>query len=257
MRVAGATRRLWVRIPPGPLMKPSLALAALLLCAASSAEFLAGFDSSSGKIWVLCENQSEVFVSGPQGATGRFALDTSHQASVEPQSGGEHVVQCGRETAAVQAFLPPEPQPLLAYGGYEAFALTALVLSLASIGIFLFAARFLLSQTYFCKEVRDGKARIILRAGPQMENVSIRDPVAIGCGEAELEFHIPLLPAGKEWEAEYEYLLNEENALPASLEAHSGGRKLSMLSILAAGRLARGGGRQEAKAAKRRIAKSD
>ncbi len=230
---------------------------ALLLSASLQAEFLAGYDSGSGRIWALCENQSAIFVSAQEGQATMLGLDEYHQASFAPSSGGNAVVQCGNETRIVAV-------PAAAIGaapaadGNPAPLLAAIALAILSLALSLAAARILFSQSWFCKTVDGKTARITLRAGEGMENVVVRDPVAIGYPGPENVYELPSLKAGEEWEASYEIEAeNAKKALPASLIADARGKKISMLSQLIAGveaeRSARG---ETVPAAKRRVPKA-
>ncbi|MFA6490012.1 MAG: hypothetical protein WCT52_05025 [Candidatus Micrarchaeia archaeon] len=206
---------------------------ALLLFSSVHAEFLASYDSASGKIWVLCENQSSVFVSGQDGLSREIALDANSQADFTPAHGGKYAVQCGK--AALAVTVPSEPPAMqLAKGrediGWIAIAALAVLFSFL---VALVALRVLLSQSWFCKSVEGNRARITLRAGSAMKNVLITDPVAIGHSGGQMEFSIRHLDAGREWQAEYE-VETPENILPASLQAECKGGRVSMLSQLIA-----------------------
>lgn len=213
----------------------ALAFAVLLLSASLRAEFLAGYDKGSGKVWALCENRSEIFVSAQDGQAGRVPLDEYHQASFAPSAGGKTVVQCGNETKIV-AVPEGKHSAALADDGWLAPILAAAALAVLSIAVAFVAARVLFSQSWFCKSVEGGRARIVLRAGERMENMVVRDPVAIGYAGGENVYELPALAAGKEWEVSYEIEAGcAEKALPASLIAMVKGKKISMLSQLIAG----------------------
>lgn len=205
----------------------------LLLSASLHAEFLASFDKTSGKIWVLCDNQSSVFVSSQDGLQREIALGLSSQADFAPPQGGKYAVQCGK--AAIVVSVPSEPPaPQAAQGGEGLGWIAIAALSVAfSFFVAAFALRVLFSQSWFCKSVEGNRARITLRAGSAMRNVLITDPVAIGHSGGAMEFSIPRLDAGREWQAEYE-VENPENILPASLQAECRGGNVSMLSQLIA-----------------------
>ena len=212
----------------------ALAFALLFLFSSLSAEFLANYDSASGKIWVRCDNETSVFVSSQQGGAQRLMLDEGFQASFTPEGGGNYVVQCARETKGV-AVPAPEPQSqVLAQGdSLPATVLAAILFSVLALALFIFAIRVLSSQSWFCKSVEGKKVRLALRAGETMKNIVISDPVAIGYEGEQMEFSIPRLDAGKEWQAEYE-IGNPRNALPASLKAECKGGNVAMLSQLIA-----------------------
>ena len=210
-----------------------LAAALLLLFSSLHADFFANYDSGSGKVWVLCENQSSVFVSAQGGGTRELALDADSQVNFTPPQGGKYAVQCGKSALVVSVpSAPPEPQAVQGDGGIYLLALAALF-AVFSIGVFAFALRVLFSQSWFCKSVEGGTTKISLRAGAEMKNIRIRDPVAMGFTGKEVEFDIPRLEAGKEWQAEYA-AESLQGALPASLQAECKGKKISMLSQLIA-----------------------
>ena len=212
----------------------ALAFSLLLLFSSLQAEFLANYDSTSGKIWVRCDNQSSVFVSGQQGGAQRRMLDDGFQADFTPEGGGNYVVQCARETKGV-AVPTPEPQtPVLAQGDSLPLTIAAAILFLLlALALFIFALRVLQSQSWFCKSVEGKRVRLALRAGENMKNVVISDPVAIGYSGELMEFSIPRLDAGKEWQAEYG-IVSPKNALPASLRAECKSGSISILSQLIA-----------------------
>ena len=210
-----------------------LAAALLLLFSSLHADFFANYDAGSGKVWVLCENQSSVFVSAQGQGARELALDAASQVSFIPQQGEKYAVQCGKSTLVIS--VPSEPQsPQPVQGGGEIYLLAlAALFAVFSIGVFIFALRVLFSQSWFCKSVEGGTTKISLRAGAEMKNREIRDPVAMGFSGKEMEFHIPRLGAGKEWQAEYG-TGEPQGALPASLQAECKGKKISMLSQLIA-----------------------
>ena len=212
----------------------ALVLAVLLLFASQSAEFIAGFDPAGGRIWALCDNASSVFIAGQGGVSQSLALDSASQASFAVQAGGKYVVQCGKETRTVDVPIERPQAALLSPGnGWDGIAIAVGAFLIFAMLLFLFASRILFSQAFFCKSVEGRRAKIALRAGERMENVVVRDPIAIGFGGKEMEFAIPLLEQGREWEAQYA-METPQNALPAELEADCSGKRIRMLSQLIA-----------------------
>ena len=92
-------------------------------------------------------------------------------------------------------------------------------------------ARILSGAAQFSKTVSGGKARLLLRTDRDMENVEISDPVCFDHTGKSMGFSIPALKKGAEWSFEYS-ISSPKMALPASLTADAGGRRVSMLSEL-------------------------
>ena len=208
-------------------------VALLLLLPMQTALFLVGEGNAGGEISILCENQERVFVSSPDGEVLQLDLDSAFQAEFIPQQSGPYTVQCGRETATIAVESAQQ-----AGAGKEKEQENAFLL-LAAAGIFFaaFAAAALLlaknrfSKNVFSKTVEGNRAQLHLRAEKKLEKIEIEDPVQFSYPGKPLRFSVPRLEAGKEWSWEYD-IATPEKALPATLEAWEGKRKISMLSKL-------------------------
>lgn len=212
-------------------MRASAIFFVLAFAFAQNAEFIAGYEPSESKIWVLCENETSAFVAGPQGFFAALELDSSWQASIEARIGGSYVVQCGKQTKSVK--VPSEKaSPGIApeSDGIEMHFLPAFLLLFAA-ALYFFLSQLFLPKTSFLKMVEKGKVRLFLHAGKKMENIAIRDP-AHAIKERQKEFFIPLLEQGSSWQAQYP-ACGDEAGEPAELEAACEGKKLKMLSQLA------------------------
>lgn len=207
-----------------------LAIAMSLLATAAHSAFLVGQDA--GKITVLCEGQQAVFVSLPSGAALRLALDADFQASLVPQAAGTYSIQCGREVVTIAVAGSAAPAQMQTYDAWSAALVAFLILSFLAAALLL-AWLFIRGRTEFSKTVEGGRATILIRAGRRMERLALSDPVSFGHKGEEMRFAIPVLEAGREWKFEYE-LDSSSAALPASLEADCGGKRISMLSELRA-----------------------
>ncbi len=223
-------------------------------------DFLVGNGIVGQKIWVLCENETSIFIAQPDGKGVEVRIPPEDsQAFFVPEIAGPYAVQCGKETRQidVSSALPGEPpaEPK------QDWALVALLFALFLIilGGMVFIARKILSEKIaFTKSVEGGKAELFLRCEKRMEKLEISDPVAIGFSGEPFAFSIPALEAGKSWSFEYE-IEDGERALPASLKFLDAEREVSMLSRLYIG----GKGKKEtsskenAAGMKRKIRKAD
>jgi hypothetical protein len=211
----------------GGIMRVLACVFLLLAIPAAHALFLAGQSEQGGAISILCENQSQAFVSTPEGETRALPLDSDFQAAFLPQEGGPYAVQCGREVKAIAVSMPPRADAP-AYPGWEniLIAAGAVLVFLAA----LLAAQylFLRSRTEFSKSSEGGSVRLCLRAGGDLREIRISDPQG-GGGGAPLELSIPLLPAGARWEWEYERAPGEP-LLPARMSARAANGVISLIS---------------------------
>lgn len=226
-----------VQIPSGPFMSLRMPLAAvgllLLLLPAAHPLFLVGEGLVGESISVLCENQERVFVSPPSGQAEMLPLDSDFQAEFVPEVQGPHTVQCGREAKTVDIAPAEGTGAGMAVQKDASLAFISVGMLLAGmLAALIFAARSLFSSAQFTKRVEGNRARIFLKAGKKLEKVEIEDPVSFSYAGKPLHFSIPALKEGREWSWEYEIALPEK-ALPASLDALEGGKKVSMLSRLA------------------------
>jgi len=203
---------------------------ALLLASQSFAEFYANYDAVAGRIWVLCDNRSEVFVSGQGMQAQEIWLDENSQAGFAPQAGGKYVAQCGNLTREVNVPLTAQPPSPVKESDFAMALAAGAVFLLFSLLLSFFAMRVLFSQAWFCKSVVGNRAKITLHAGAGMKNIVIRDKAG-GFAGGEKVFVIPRLERGGEWQAEYD-INGQESALPAGLEAEYGGKRMIMQSQL-------------------------
>ncbi len=222
-------------------MRMAIAVFVLLLFLLPIAypEFLVGEGRVGGKIPILCENQESVYVSSPDGAQVRHQLDSDFQSSFVPEADGPYAVQCGNETKVVTALPAPGADDAGAGRASQGdslvlYAVVVLLLAAAAAAAMI-AKKIIFERTLFAKSVEGNLARLHLRAGRRMEDVSIEDQVAMGFSGEALHLSIPLMMAGSEWSYEYE-IENPDRALPASLQAKMGGGGISLLSELWIGR---------------------
>ncbi|MEM2138104.1 MAG: hypothetical protein QW568_03375 [Candidatus Anstonellaceae archaeon] len=202
--------------------------------ALANAEFLVGNSTVGGKMPILCEGETEVFVSQPDGEVAKLALDGYSQAEFPPKMAGPHTVQCGKHTIVAYASQENDSAGAVNSGG-EFFATLALLVLLAGffIATFLAAKFFFLDRTEFLKNAGNGKVEINLRTAKKMENLVVEDPVCVGYAGGEKRFRIGTLEPGRSWKCEYEIDGWEPaRALPASLSATQQGRAISLLSGL-------------------------
>lgn len=198
-------------------------------------EFIIG-KLDGGKVAVLCENQRWISVAAPSGRAVTVPTGENWEAAYFPTEPGLHSVVCGEETGT---FIVPQnaESPLAKQSGgadgWLSFA-AAIVAGAAFLSLVALAAKHLVfSRTIFTKEVRENSARLYLRAGGQLKNISIRDPT--GCGTVK----ISRLSKGEEWSFECE-LQGSSGQQPALLEAQSGSGKISLASHFAGGKKSEG-----------------
>ena len=175
---------------------------------------------------MLCEGQSSVFLSLPSGEVRALPLDSDFQAKFFPATSGPHTFQCGKETATVAVFLP-KPADSGAYSSGENMFLVAGV-AIAFLAALLIAAKaFLKPRTIFSKSGGGGRVLLFLRAGEDLQGITIYDPQGGENGQP-LKLLIPRLPSGAEWRWEYES--SGGPLLDARLEAKCANGAVSIIS---------------------------
>lgn len=208
----------------------ALVLAAPLLCAL----FLVG-ESQLGKPFpVLCEGQTSVFISEPDGKTEKLELDALFQAQFTPDAPGPYIVQCGNETKEILVQGAAQAQRVDDNGMEVASAF--LLLSILAFMALMLAASVFIAKAYlgssrFTKVVSNGSAQLFLKAQHRMESVQISDPVSTDHQGPALKFSIPRIEAGSQWHHEYA-ISSPLRTLPADLSASVNGKRISMLSEL-------------------------
>lgn len=199
----------------------------LFLLAPANALFLAGQTEQGGEISVLCEGQSQAFLSLPTGELRALALDSDFQASFSPAASGPYTIQCGNETRTISVSLPAR-EDSGAYSSEESFFLVAGVAAFFLASLLLAAKIFLKPRTIFSKSVDSGRARIYLCAGEALYGIKITD-LQGGIDGAPLSLSIPHLAAGAEWSWEYEISAGEP-VLAARLAAKCAKGSVSLVS---------------------------
>ena len=174
----------------------------LLLSQIASALFLTGQAEQGSVVSILCEGQSSVFLSLPTGELRELPLDSDFQAEFLPASSGPHTVQCGNETRTISVLLPAHADPG-AYSSGENLALAAGAAIIFLAALCLAARLFLKPCTIFSKSGCNGRVRLYLHAGEDLQGIKIFDPQG-GEGGQPLELSIPHLPSGAEWIWEYD-----------------------------------------------------
>ncbi len=208
-------------------MRALICIFLLLAFSSANALFLAGQTEQGGAISVLCEGQSQVFLSLPSGELRAISLDSDFQAKYLPASSGPHTFQCGNETATVAVSLPKRSDSG-AYSSGENLFLVAGV-AIVFLAALLIAAKFFLKpSTIFSKSGSNGCVRLFLRAGEEMHGIKIND-LQGGEDGHPLELSIPHLPAGAAWSWEYERNASEP-LLAARLSAKCANGEISLLS---------------------------
>lgn len=210
------------------------ALALLLVSGITFALFLVGPAQIGKPFSILCEGKGAAYISAPDGSTRQLALDGGSQAQFTPEGTGPYTVQCGNETKTVFVQQAAAEAGTARDGGLVPLAAlfsVAAFLALMAVASAYVLASVLRGPTRFSKTVSGGRARLLLRAGREMERVRISDPVCFDHTGRGREFSIPALKKGAEWSFEYP-IASPEKALPASLSADVGGRRASMLSEL-------------------------
>lgn len=205
----------------------------------ANAAFLVSEGNVGEKISILCENQESVYVSPPSGAQVRYDLDSDFQAFFVPDAPGPYAVQCGNETKIITVLAAASAdgagEGAAQQRDYLVLYAVVVLFAVFAAAAALIAKVMIFERTLFAKSVENGMARLHLRAGKRMEDVSIDDPVSMGFAGKAVQLSIPLLLAGAEWSYEYE-IGQPERALPASLKARMNGQEISILSELYIGR---------------------
>ncbi|MCX6772544.1 MAG: hypothetical protein NTV88_02120 [Candidatus Micrarchaeota archaeon] len=211
----------------------AMLLLCLLLVSPVNSLFLVGQGAVGDKIPILCEQQERVFVSSPNGQLQALSLDNNFQAEFAPTEAGPHTIQCGKETKVVSVVATQQHPPEAMRTTGDANVLILAVLSFSALALLAAVAvgRKFFTQTIFSKTVQAGRAHLYLKAGKKMAQIRIEDPVSFAHKGQVMKFSIPSLSAGKDWSWEYD-IDAPEGALPASLVATEGGKKVSMLSRL-------------------------
>ena len=199
----------------------------LFLLAPANALFLAGQSEQGGEISVLCEGQSQAFLSLPTGELRALALDSDFQAKFSPAASGPYTIQCGNETKTISVTLPAR-EDSGAYSSGENFFLVAGVAIVFLAALLLAAKIFLKPRTVFSKSFSNGRARLYLCAGEELYGIKITDPQG-GIDGAPLSLSIPRLACGAEWSWEYE-AESGEPAIAARLSAKCAKGSLSLVS---------------------------
>jgi len=208
-------------------MRALICVFLLLAFSPANALFLAGQTEQGGEISILCEGERQVFLSSPSGELRAISLDSDFQAKFSPQSFGPHTFQCGNETKTVAVLLPPQTDSE-AYSSGENFFIVAGA-AIVFLTMLLIAAKFFLKpHTIFSKSVGNGRVRLFLRAGEDLQMIKISDPQG-GEDGAPINLFIPHLPALASWNWEYE--CNNGEPLPAArLSAKCANGAISILS---------------------------
>jgi len=196
------------------------AILLFLLPQFAAAEFLVG--ESGGLISVLCDGESEIFVSAPGGGLERLALDSDFQSQYRAGESGPYSVQCGKEVKTVSVKLsgrmaPIEEKrsgPFAAVAAFSFFA--AFLLALAA---FFMEMKFPRKAT-FEKCAKNGKVSLAVFSGRELLFVEIEDPQVEGG-----RISVPKIKAGKGWKFEYE---SEGGILPAKMSAIEGGKRITL-----------------------------
>ena len=219
--------------PVGPVMKSAVLLLAVLLFSPLHSLFLVGQGTVGGQIPVLCEQQDQAFVSSPNGQAQTLSLDNDFEANFTPQEPGPYTVQCGKETKTISVAAAQQSPPDAIRITGDANAIILAVLSFSALAILAAVAvgRRFFTSAVFSKTVQGGRAHLYLKAGKKMLQIRVEDPVSFPYKKQAMKFSIPSLAGGKDWSWEYD-IEEPEKALPASLEAVEGGKKISMLSRL-------------------------
>lgn len=220
-----------VQIPSGPFRFPVfgegmdarvLPFFLLLLPAPACALFLAGSAHEGGEVSILCEGQRTAYVSLPGGQALALLLDSSSQASFQPQQSGPYTVQCGNETKTLFVRLPQQPEAAAPAGESMLLPVAAIALIVAAAA----AAAWLLlgCRTEFTKRQEGGRVLLRIRAGQELSMVKVADPDGGGP-----ELLIPHLAKGEEWQWDYERADGAPLA-PATMRAKCNGREISLIS---------------------------
>jgi len=198
----------------------------LLLLAPANALFLAGQSEQGGEISILCEGQSSAFLSLPTGELRALALDSDFQARFTPTASGPYTIQCGKEAKTILV-----PSPLRsdsgAFSSGENFFLVAGVAIVFLFALLISAKIFLKPKTIFSKSSAGGRVRLYVRAAEDLKEINISD-LQGGVDGSPLQLSIPHLPAGAEWNWEYEG--SSEPLLAARLSAKCAKGELHLLS---------------------------
>ena len=206
-------------------LRPFL-VSVLLLLLPANALFLAGQAEQGGPVSILCENQSQAFVSSPEGDVRALALDSDFQASFLPQEGGPHTIACGRETQTIQVSMQPRGGAPAFSGNENIFPAAA---ALAFLAALVFALRLIIKpRTEFSKSSDGGTVRLRLRAGEGLRDITITDPQGGEEGKP-LKLSVPRLAAGARWEWEYEPVPIKP-PFPARMSARTAKGNISLLS---------------------------
>jgi len=202
----------------------------LLLSSPANALFLAGQSEQGGEISILCEGQSQAFLSLPTGELRALALDSDFQAKFTPAASGPCTIQCGKETKTIFVQLPARSDSG-AFSGGENFFIVAGVAIVFLAALLIAAKIFLKPKTTFSKSSAGGRVRLYLHAAEDLKEIKITD-LQGGVDGAPLALSIPHLPAEAEWSWEYE---SGEPLLAARLSAKCAKGELHLLSSVEGG----------------------
>ena len=203
---------------------------------------------------MLCEGQSHVFLSLPSGELRTLPLDSDFQAEFLPQDGGPHTFQCGNETKTIP--VPPHARADSgAYSNGENLFIVAGMAAAFIAALFSAAKFFIRPCTSFSKSESNGRMKLCLRAGENLQDVRITDPQG-GEGGLPLELSIPYLPAGKEWVWERECSPGEPQ-LPARLSAKYPKGEISLISQVDGGMVQAQAADGDGAAVKRKLKRAD
>ena len=195
-----------------------LLIALLFLCSAVFSEFLVG--ENGGRLLILCEGQTEVFVSPPSGGAQAVLLDENYQAEFAAPQSGPYSVQCGREVKTAMVGRAWEKAGLVEGEGIRLeIAVVALLGALALILAVRFLYFSLVGKVRFTKSVSNGRAALEVYSGSALCDVEIEDGQLEGG-----KLLVPKIGAWKTWRFSYEA---EGGACKAGLCAKCDGRRIS------------------------------
>lgn len=181
-----------------------------------------------GEISVLCEGQSQVFLSAPDGQLRAIALDNSSQARIYPQGNGPYTIQCGSEAKTVLVRLPQMPVAG-AFGAESALPMVAGLASVFLLAAFFISRRLLRKRTDFTKQIEGARVVLRISAAEKLANITIADPDG-GVEGRPLLLHIPCLADGASWSWEYEREEAGAPLAPARMSAKCAKGEINLIS---------------------------